>query len=177
MALIIPNYHPIIVHFTIALISTSFGTLILARFLTRWKQWQLECLIVSRWCLWLGALASVFTIAAGFHAYFTVGHDGTSHPIMAIHRNWALSTFTLIWLMTIWSWMLWRKAKQPKLLFTLGMIITFGFLLITGWYGAELVFRYGIGVQSLPKHEMVGHHHEGNMDTMDMPSGQDNTTH
>jgi hypothetical protein len=32
-------------------------------------------------------------------------------------------------------------------------------LLITAWHGAELVFRYGLGVLSLPQAEEVGHHH------------------
>lgn len=35
----------------------------------------------------------------------------------------------------------------------------------TGWYGAELVFRYGTGVMSLPQSEVVGHQHGENEHT------------
>jgi len=156
---IIPNYHPMLVHFTIALITTSLGTLVLGWIFTPWKKAQAECFVVSRWCLWLGALASVLTVGAGFHAYYTVGHDAVSHVIMKIHRNWALVTFVLIWLMTIWSSVLFIKHKTPRWFYTLGMIITFGFVMTTGWYGAELVYRYGIGVKSLPQVEDIGHTH------------------
>lgn len=38
MITIIPNYHPMLVHFTVALITTSLGTFILAKLLTPWKQ-------------------------------------------------------------------------------------------------------------------------------------------
>lgn len=66
---IIPNYHPILVHFTIALTSTSFGTMILSYLFAFKPSIQKECQIVSRWCIWLAAIVSVFTVIAGFHAY------------------------------------------------------------------------------------------------------------
>lgn len=156
---IIPNYHPMLVHFTIALITTSFGTLILGWLFRPWKILQQECFVMSRWCLWLGALVSILTIGAGFHAYYTVAHDAVSHRVMTIHRNWALTTFGFIWVMAIWSWLLWIKKRTPKWIYTMGMILTFGFVMTTGWFGAELVYRYGIGVKSLPQAEEVGHQH------------------
>ena len=64
---IIPNYHPLFVHFTISMITISLGMLILGWLLISWKDIQKECFIVSKWCLWLGALASVLTVIAGFH--------------------------------------------------------------------------------------------------------------
>lgn len=39
------------------------------------------------------------------------------------------------------------------------MIITFFLVMITAWHGAEVVYRYGIGVLSLPKSEGKGHQH------------------
>ena len=156
---IIPNYHPMLVHFTIALITTSLGMAILSFVLSPWDKIKQECLIVSRWCLWLGAIASVFTIAAGFHAYFTVAHDTVSHHVMKIHRNLALITFTFIWILTIWSLFLFVKKQSLKWVYVMLLIATFGLLLITGWYGTELVYRYGIGVKSLPEISEKGHQH------------------
>jgi len=175
---IIPNYHPMLVHFTVALITTSLGTLILGWLLARRKTLQQECFIVSRWCLWLGALASILTIVAGFHAYYTVAHDAISHRVMTIHRNWALTTFGLIWVMTIWSWLLWIKKRTPNWLYTTGMLIIFGLVMTTGWYGAELVYRYGIGVKSLPQAETVGHNHtHGEHSPSSKPTENSHTNH
>lgn len=158
---IIPNYHPFMVHFTISLIVVSFGMLLLAYVLKTKPRIQEECFIVSRWCLWLAALASGLTIVAGFHAYYTVGHDAISHKVMTIHRNWGMTTFMIIWLMAIWSFILHLKNKSPRWLFAVSLAVTVILVMVTGWYGAELVFRYGTGVKSLPQVEIVGHQHVG----------------
>lgn len=163
---IIPNYHPIFVHFTIALISTSLAMLVLSYLLRSKHNIQQECLIVSRWCLWLGALASLATIAAGFHAFYTVGHDAVSHKVMTVHRNWGITTFTAIWLMAVWSFALYLKHKPVRWLFAIGLAITTALVMITGWYGAELVYRYGTGVKSLPQVETVGHRHDTSSSSM-----------
>lgn len=39
------------------------------------------------------------------------------------------------------------------------IIFTAILVTITTWFGAEVVYRYGIGVQSLPKSTGVGHQH------------------
>ena len=148
---IIPNYHPIMVHFTIALVITSFGTLLLSYIFQQAQSMKQELLIVSRWCLWLAALASILTIIAGLHAFYTVEHNAVSHPVMIVHRYWGIGTFIAIWLMAIWSYVLYRKQKLLPWFFIVALAITTILVMITGWYGAELVFRYGTGVRSLPQ--------------------------
>ncbi len=39
------------------------------------------------------------------------------------------------------------------------MLIVQGLLLFTAWLGAELVYRYGLGVMSLPQSENEDHSH------------------
>lgn len=152
---IIPNVHPILVHFTIALITTSLGTLILSWLCRGWEKGRCELLIVSRWCLWLGALVSVLTVIAGFQAFYTVGHDAISHQVMTVHRNWGIGSFILIWLVTLWSFVLYLRDKTPCCLFALVLLVATVFVMITGWYGGELVYRYGTGVKSLPQRGMT----------------------
>lgn len=154
-----PNYHPIMVHFTIGLTVTAWATLFLSYLFCKSPKWQKESLIVSRWCLLLAALASILTIAAGFQAYYTVAHDVISHKVMTIHRNLGVVTFVLIWITTLFSFVLYMKKKQPRFIFALLLTITTAFVIATGWYGAELVFRYGLGVKSLPKASVVGLQH------------------
>lgn len=114
---IIPNYHPIMLHFTIALMAKSFATFVLAWLLARWEYWHRELLIVFRWCLWLCAVASIFTAIAGFHAFYTVAHDSILYQVMTTHRNWRITSFVLIELMTLWSIISYFKRKTPKVLF------------------------------------------------------------
>ncbi|KTC80169.1 hypothetical protein Lche_2189 [Legionella cherrii] len=172
---ILPNWHPIFVHFTVALFTTAFGFLMLAYLSTYLRiipvKMALEFEIVGRWCLWGAALVTVFTIMAGLYAYNTVKHDEAAHIAMTNHRNWALSTAFAMWLVAIWS--IWRYAKQKKmtLTFLIAMLLVEGLLLSTAWRGGELVYRHGLGVMSLPQAEGEKHHHEsGNiMKTIESP--------
>lgn len=161
MISIIPNLHPILVHFTIALTVTSFGTALIAWVFKSRTQVYEEGLIVSRWCLWLAALAAIATVGAGFHAYFTVNHDAVSHVVMKVHRNWALVSAVVLVLLAVYSLKRFlHHQKKNKGLF-LGLLIAVSLVMVTGWYGAELVYRYGIGVMSLPAVHGAGHDHGG----------------
>ncbi|HHU0079791.1 TPA: DUF2231 domain-containing protein [Legionella pneumophila] len=161
--LIIPNWHPLFVHFTVALLSAAVLFYLLAYLFTHFKLSSAtvtrEFEIVGRWCLWLAALITVGTIGAGFYAYYTVLHDAKSHAAMVVHRNWALSTATAIFIVAGWSTWRYLKYKKLTLRFIFALLIAQGLLLITAWHGAELVFRYGVGVMSLPKAQEMKHHH------------------
>lgn len=161
---IIPNWHPIFVHFTVALITTSVGFYWLAYItyhLDRFpKTLTSEFVIVARWCLWIGAIVTVFTALAGFYAYYTVAHDEIAHQALYEHRNWALVTAAGILFVAGWS--LWRYIKpkpKPPLIFPLTLLVVQAALLSTAWHGSEVVFRYGVGVMSLPHAAEVGHRH------------------
>ena len=99
---IIPNWHPIFVHFTVALFSTATGLFVLGTVAGK-KEWSKTVLTAAHINLWLGALATIATIAAGLYAYNTVNHDAPSHLAMTDHRNWAFGTAALFALITLWS--------------------------------------------------------------------------
>lgn len=166
---IIPNWHPIFVHFTIALISVSAFCYCIG-FLTKKYSLGQEFLIVARWCLWLGALAAIATVTAGFLAYYSVAHDAPSHEAMTIHRNWAITTFIIILLLASWSVWRYYKNREISFIFILSMVVAFLLVSITAWHGAELVYRYGLGVLSLPQAEEVGHEHQNHKENEKTPS-------
>lgn len=155
---IIPNWHPIFVHFTIALISISGLFYFLSKVAPR-SQFKSDLLAAARWTLWSGSLITLFTITAGFIAYFTVRHDGPSHLAMSTHRNWALVTFALIIISFIYSLWTYRKKAEATPPFLILITLTIFFLTATAWHGAELVYRYGIGVMALPSEQTSGHGH------------------
>lgn len=170
---IIPNWHPIFVHFTVALFSVSVGFYTLAYVLTKLHlspKLSQEIEITARWCLWVVGILVIGTVLAGLQAYNTVKHDAPSHLAMTDHRNWALVTAAGILLASFLS--AWRayKKKGITLLFVIFILIVQGLLLTTAWRGAELVFRYGLGVMSLPQSEGKGHHHPSDSTTQANPS-------
>lgn len=178
---IIPNWHPIFVHFTVALFSTSVVFYIMA-YIFQYLKIGLgsEFEIVARWCLWVSALVVIGTVLAGLQAYNTVQHDTASHVAMTNHRNWALPTAGLVLLITFWSF--WRSYRRRKIsiIFIIGLLVVQGMLISTAWRGAELVFRYGLGVMSLPKPEGIEyhHHHDERIETILQPSsGQSQDKH
>ena len=165
MVEIIPNWHPIFVHFTVALLSLAVVLSIIVAFLSDGRlrqQWRL----VAQWNLWLGAGITLLTVAAGVVAYNTVAHDSPSHEAMIEHRNWALVTAAVFIGLAIWSWQRARADKAPGGVLLAGLLIGGVLLAATAWHGGELVYRYGLGVKSLPKtsaHDHVGggeHDHE-----------------
>lgn len=154
---IIPNWHPIFVHFTVALLSLSVGLSVVTQFMNGVlkEQWQM----VMRWCLWFGVGFTVLTGATGLYAYNTVAHDTPSHLAMTEHRNWAIATITLFVVLAIWSAMWIRQKKALNIAFIVAMVVSGAVLASTAWHGGELVYRYGLGVMSLPKAEGDGHDH------------------
>jgi len=154
---IIPNFHPIFVHFTVALFSLSVGLFVVTLFMEGplKEQW----LTVARWALWFGAGFTILTGLSGLDAYNTVDHDAPSHEAMTEHRNWAIATMSLFFPLAIWSFIRVRRQLALGTVFVLTMLIAGGLLASTAWHGGEVVFRYGLGVMSLPKPEGKGHSH------------------
>ncbi len=155
---IIPNWHPIFVHFTIALVTVSAFCYLIGYFFQA-NKWGQELLIVGRWCLWFGAIAAIATVIAGFIAFYSVRHDSPAHTAMIMHRNWALATFSLILIASGWSCWLYFKEKQVSMFFIFIMLLSLSLVHITAWHGAELVYRHGVGVISLPETNHSDHQH------------------
>jgi len=164
MVEIIPNWHPIFVHFTIALLSLSVVFYLLAS-LKLTQPLNTQWLTYARWNLWLGVGFSLATAIAGWFAYNSVTHDTPSHAAMTDHRNWALVTVAVFTGITAWAYVLHRKNAKPNLAFLVLILVGTVLLASTGWRGGELVYRYGLGVMSLPstdehEHSATDHGHD-----------------
>jgi len=154
---IIPNWHPLFVHFTIALFTTATLMIVGSIFVkSSFKEKILECGYLN---LWLGCLFTFITVGAGFYAYNTVAHDEPSHLAMTNHKNWALVTASIFCLLTLWSLMLYRTNQKQNKFFAICLLAATGILSITGWKGGEVVYRYGLGVISMPNSDTHQHNH------------------
>ncbi|MBL4664488.1 DUF2231 domain-containing protein [Nitrospina gracilis] len=158
---LIPNLHPIFVHFTVGLLSTSAGLFVVG-YVAKEKKWAENFLTVARWNLWLGAAITIITVGTGLYEYYTVQHDEPSHSAMTDHRNWALATAGFFWILTLWSVRNYRWKHPLKKSFITSIIVASMLLMLTGWKGGELVYQYGLGVKSLPQisAEDQGHSHD-----------------
>lgn len=167
-----PNIHPILVHFALGLIITSALCLSMSAIsIFGDKRHSLER--AGDWMLLFGTLALIATVAAGFQAYYSVGHDAQSHAAMTTHRNWAVPTAIAIIGLGLWRW----KAKRtvPSTVFIVALLAATTSLTITGWWGGNLVFGHGVGVARLP---MVDDHSHSHSDAHDHGSpAQDAAPH
>ena len=166
---ITPNWHPVFVHFTVALLILAAAIYLLSHFLPKGELAN-QLAIVARWNLWFGVGFTLLTVAAGWYAYNTVAHDTPSHLAMIEHRNWAMATFVLLLGIAGWEYYLSRHGRGKGWPFTGLLVIMAGLLLSTAWHGSELVYRYGLGVMSIPKPEGSGQAHEHSEDHGDMPA-------
>ena len=147
---IIPNWHPIFVHFTVALLSLAVVFWLVGGLLREGALKQ-QLLVFARWNLWLGTAFGLVTGLAGWDAYNTVAHDTPSHVAMTEHRNWALAALSVFAVLSAWSFLNLRKQREAGVLFVVVLLAGGALLGSTAWHGGELVYRYGLGVMSLPE--------------------------
>jgi uncharacterized membrane protein len=159
---ILPNWHPILVHFTVALLLTA-TLLFLMSAAGGGRAWAQACRTAAYWNLWIGAALTVATVAAGVYAFNTVRHIESAHAPMTDHRNWALATATLWWAIALWSALRYRTMPRPAPLFLAALAAGTLLISVTAWKGGELVYRHGVGVLPMPQAEGESNHAHGGM--------------
>ena len=164
MVRIIPNWHPVFVHFTLGLLLIATALYLVILFLPENSRRRSDLILVANWNLWIGYAFALVTAWFGWRAFNTVAHDSTSHAAMIIHRNWALATLLVYFPVVAWSMIRAKTARPANWPFMIILLVPAILLSGTGWRGAELVYRHGLGVMSLPQSEDTGHSHGDNTD-------------
>ncbi len=151
-------WHPIFVHFSVALLTVGTVSYWVALFGAHSPRRD-SGILFARWNLWLGIVAAVFTAGFGFLAFATVPHEDNLHASMVMHRNLALCAAVAYAVVGLWAYHLRKSTSRPPTLFALGLLMAFGLLIATAFAGGELVFQHGLGVSSAPTKLEPGHEH------------------
>jgi len=154
---IIPNWHPVWVHFPIALLTIATLLMVVAT-LRPAASWAGTLTQVARWNLLLGGAALLPTLISGYLAYGSVVHDSAGHDAMHRHLSAAWTTALLFLPALILAWRERGRAVGASIVLVLLMLSGTAALSTTAWLGAENVYRHGIGVERLPDASGNGHH-------------------
>jgi uncharacterized membrane protein len=141
-----PNIHPFLTHFPIALLSLSIVCEYAALFLKRD-----EFSTVGWWTQLAGTIGLAAAAGTGMLAGQSVEIPPAGKPYLEIHQELAFVAATAFAALLFWR--IASKTKRPPrhdMLFLL--IFTGGVLALWGgaWYGGEMVYRFGVGVHPGP---------------------------
>lgn len=142
----IPNLHPVIVHFPIALLATAAAADILACLLMRQPTWRNGAAALYV----LGTLSLIAAYVTGREAAAAVFTPGMAHGLVDEHWTWALWTSIYFTGLTIGRLAAHRRLGGGRsMLWGVFLIAGAGGVLLlvaTGERGARLVYEYGVGV-------------------------------
>ncbi len=146
------NIHPIVVHFPIALFLTGFALDVIGHLLQRETLKQAGLILVV-----LGALGALAAMLTGQFAEESVEErlSSAGERVLETHEDlgkltaYLLLAIAAVRLILMTTWLRgWRWAAGIALgIYLIMGVVGVGALTATGYYGGELVYRYGAGVQ------------------------------
>jgi len=170
-----PNYHPLLIHYPIALLFA--GAAIECFSFLGWRRHGFRA--AGRWMILLGALAAVPAALSGIYALHDVVRAGVSDAdaggswrqlavtsplikqlaawLTLVRHTWLQSIATLLVLFAVTSWIACSDRVREKLhlLFLLILLGGIGLMSTGAWFGGEGVYRHAIGVMNSAHPEPV----------------------
>lgn len=142
-----PNLHPLIVHFPIALLLTNVAL--------DWAGlvWKNRSFAQAAWyALLLGLAATVFTLVTGLIAAQGVPADSPAMSTLNAHKILGIVAFVLFAVLTVWRWRS-KGTYSPigRALHSAVQLTGVALIVVLGYMGGELVYTFGIGVAALAR--------------------------
>lgn len=138
-----PTIHPMVVHFTIAIIYLAALAGLVGLFVKRDG-------FFARLFLLLLVLSVVATLAAGVAGVISESYVRPSRAvslILSLHKRDGELTGVLVLIALGFQWFRQRKRKSISLLALLFCLLATVMVSITGFFGGTMVYDHGLGVQ------------------------------
>jgi uncharacterized membrane protein len=145
---LVPGWHPIIVHFPIAL-TLSAGVALIAARLVRNESLAETLASVGTWNLCAGAVAALFALATGLAGVLDLQVGAAARAAISTHVKWAMFTSMVLVLVSVWRGAGSAPRSRPSWLFVVVLSVTCVALSMTGYFGGENVYRHGVGVERI----------------------------
>jgi uncharacterized membrane protein len=142
---LIPSWHPLIVHFPIALVLCGTGAFFAAR-LVRQMPLAATLATLGTWNLCLGGAGVVCAFASGLAATMNLQLGEEARHALALHVKWAATASFFVLLLAVWRAAGARQEARPSGLFLAGLIVASAALIATAYRGGLNVYLFGIGV-------------------------------
>ncbi|MDT4329426.1 DUF2231 domain-containing protein [Methylomonas sp. MED-D] len=170
------NWHPLLVHFPIALLLLFVAIDIVASLAGKpaWRG-------AASWFLYAGTLFAAATVAAGLIAAANVAHGGNVHEIMEKHEHLGISVLVLAALLSVWRIAVKGVIGGPaNQVFGLLAMLLAGLLVFTADLGGLMVYKFGVAVRAadpINQGAAQQHRHEGGAEDADDHSAEDHGGH
>jgi len=141
-----PTLHPMVIHFTIAIIYLTALCGILGM-VFRSSDFYYRAFFGL---LVLSILATLAAGAAGVvsESYIHVPHD--VHAMLHNHKKYGELTGVFIVIATALQWIHQRRKRSISMLALLSCLIAVALVSLTGFIGGSMVYDYGLGVKTQP---------------------------
>lgn len=143
MISIIPNWHPLFVHFALAMPVTATLLLSLAR-AAHERPFAIGAVQAAKWMLAVGIATLWLSVGTGMYAYLSEPLDAEAEHAVRVHQYWGWATAALFSMAPA----LWHGGHPRRVALPLLLCCWMGTMTatVTGWLGAENVYRHGVGV-------------------------------
>jgi len=137
-----PNLHPLVVHFPVALLTVGLLFDLLGMVSKRDDHHR------TGWWLHIsGALGLILAVITGLHAEDSVEITEGARNHFEIHEQVAFATTAVFALLL--AWRVGSKTRIPERrrpVYFMLSIAAVALLWVTAWYGGEMVYSFGVGV-------------------------------
>jgi len=137
------NYHPLFVHFPLALWMAALLFELLSLAARREVLHRIGCAVLA-----LGALAAVPAVMSGWSAQAAVPATGAAHDVVEVHENFMVTSSILSGILAAVGLLV--LPRRPTTALRAAFVVGLGLLALLAAAGADrgalLVYHYGTGV-------------------------------
>ncbi len=140
----LPNIHPLIVHFPIALFTTFLIIEIISIIRRSERLYH-----AASWTLFVGVVSAGTAIFFGMQAARSVPHGGIIHSIIDQHQSYAVTASGIALMLSFWRIIAGERLATlapPRWLHLLLAILMVILIFLAADLGGLMVYKFGVGV-------------------------------